>query len=156
MLCEHEAVARGVEPSFLRPESRGLLHVAGMTAGCLAALAFVLSYSALKDLAAAAGVAPRLTWLWPLVVDGNIVINTVAGLVLRPRGRGVTWYPWTVLIAFAAISVTGNALHASAAVASSLSPAVAAAVSAVPAVALLQSTHLFVVMLGGRKPWRSW
>jgi len=53
-----------------------------MTVGCLAALAFVLSYSALKDLAAAAGVAPRLTWLWPLVVDGNIVINEVVpGLV---------------------------------------------------------------------------
>jgi len=115
---------------------------------CLAALAFVLSFSSLRDLAASAGVAPHLTWLWPLVVDGNIVINTVAGMALRPRGRTVTWYPWTALIIFAAISVTGNALHAGAATGSAeLAIGVAAAVSAVPAVALLQSTHLFVVML---------
>ena len=115
---------------------------------CLAALAFVLSFSSLRDLAASAGVAPHLTWLWPLVVDGNIVINTVAGMVLRPRGRRVTWYPWTALIVFAAISVTGNALHAGATTGrAELGVGVAAAVSAVPALALLQSTHLFVLML---------
>jgi hypothetical protein len=135
-------------PSLLRPESRPLLYAAAAIVAALAAIAFVLSFSALRDLAVAAHVSVELAWLWPLAVDGNIVVNTVAGLLLRPRGRTVTWYPWAALFLFSAVSVVGNGLHATTTSGQlALHPIVAFVVSAIPAVALLQGSHLFVVML---------
>ena len=99
-------------PSLLRSDSRPLLYAAAAIVAALAAIAFVLSFSALRDLAVAAHVSVELAWLWPLAVDGNIVVNTVAGLLLRPRGRTVSWYPWAALFLFSAVSVVGNGLHA--------------------------------------------
>jgi Protein of unknown function (DUF2637) len=93
-------------------------------------------------------VSVELAWLWPLAVDGNIVVNTVAGLLLRPRGRTVSWYPWAALFLFSAVSVVGNGLHATTTSGRlALDPVVAFVVSAIPAVALLQGSHLLVVML---------
>ena len=135
-------------PSLLRPDSRPLLYAAAAIVAALAAIAFVLSFSALRDLAVAAHVSVELAWLWPLAVDGNIVVNTVAGLLLRPRGRTVSWYPWAALFLFSAVSVVGNGLHATTTSGRlTLDPVVAFTVSAIPAVALLQGSHLFVVML---------
>jgi len=135
-------------PSLLRPDSQPLLYAAAAIVAALAAIAFVLSFSALRDLAVAAHVSVELAWLWPLAVDGNIVVNTVAGLLLRPRGRTVSWYPWAALFLFSAVSVVGNGLHATTTSGRlALDPVVAFVVSAIPAVALLQGSHLFVVML---------
>jgi Protein of unknown function (DUF2637) len=135
-------------PSLLRPDSRPLLYAVAAIVAALAAIAFVLSFSALRDLAVAAHVSVELAWLWPLAVDGNIVVNTVAGLLLRPRGRTVSWYPWAALFLFSAVSVVGNGLHATTTSGRlALDPVVAFVVSAIPAVALLQGSHLFVVML---------
>jgi Protein of unknown function (DUF2637) len=135
-------------PSLLRPDSQPLLYAAAAIVAALAAIAFVLSFSALRDLAVAAHVSVELAWLWPLAVDGNIVVNTVAGLLLRPRGRTVSWYPWAALFLFSAVSVVGNGLHATTTSGLlALDPVVAFVVSAIPAVALLQGSHLFVVML---------
>jgi hypothetical protein len=135
-------------PSLLRPDSRPLLYAVAAIVAALAAIAFVLSFSALRDLAVAAHVSVELAWLWPLAVDGNIVVNTVAGLLLRPRGRTVSWYPWAALFLFSAVSVVGNGLHATTTSGLlALDPVVAFVVSAIPAVALLQGSHLFVVML---------
>lgn len=126
---------------------RGLAAVAGGVAG-LAAGAFALSFDALRELARVSGVSPDLSFVWPLIVDGFIVIATVAAVMLRPRGRRASWYPWATLIVFAGISVVGNALHASNhADSDAVSVGVAACVSAVPAVALLLSSHLLVVLL---------
>ena len=135
-------------PSLLRSDSRPLLYAVAAIVAALAAIAFVLSFSALRDLAVAARVSVELAWLWPLAVDGNIVVNTVAGLLLRPRGRTVSWYPWAALFLFSAVSVVGNGLHATTTSGRlALDPVVAFVVSAIPAVALLQGSHLFVVML---------
>jgi hypothetical protein len=95
-------------PSLLRPDNRPLLYAVAAIVAALAAIAFVLSFSALRDLAVAAHVSVERAWLWPLAVDGNIVVNTVAGLLLRPRGRTVSWYPWAALFLFSAVSVLGN------------------------------------------------
>jgi hypothetical protein len=145
------AIDRGpavTAPSLLRPDSRPLLYAVAAIVAALAAIAFVLSFSALRDLAVAAHVSVELAWLWPLAVDGNIVVNTVAGLLLRPRGREVSWYPWAALFLFSAVSVVGNGLHATTTSGRlALDPVVAFVVSAIPAVALLQGSHLFVVML---------
>ena len=149
--CVADAVNRVpavTAPSLLRPDSRPLLYAVAAIVAALAAIAFLLSFSALRDLAVAAHVSVERAWLWPLAVDGNIVVNTVAGLLLRPRGRTVSWYPWAALFLFSAVSVVGNGLHATAASGQlALDPVVAFVVSAIPAVALLQGSHLFVVML---------
>jgi len=115
--------------------------VAGL-AGC----GFTLSFASLRDLAVASGILPELAFLWPLVVDGFIVVATAAAFRLKAKGARVTWYPWAALITFAAVSVAGNALHAADSSTRTVAVWVATVVSAVPAVALLVASHLLAVM----------
>ena len=116
----------------------------------LAAGGFTLSFAALRDLATRSGIDPQLAFLWPLIVDGFIVVATAAAFALKRRGRRVTWYPWTALIFFSAISVVGNSIHATDAHGLRVPIPVATIVSSVPAVALLIASHLLVVMIEGR------
>lgn len=119
------------------------------TASGVVALAlggFTLSFASLRDLAISSGVPEQLAFIWPLIVDGFIVVATAAAYELKGR-RSVSWYPWSALIVFSAISVTGNALHATDPTRDLTVPiAVASAVSSVPAIALLVASHLLVVM----------
>lgn len=107
--------------------------------------AFWLSFTALADLARRAGIGAGQAWAWPLIVDGVIVVSTVAVVALA--GERAAWYPWTLLIGGAAVSVTANALHAIIAADADIPAGLAAAVAAVPPVVLLASTHLTVVLI---------
>src|SRR5690625_8032715 len=69
--------------------------------------AFWLSFMALADLAARSGIAPGQAWIWPLLVDGLIVVSTIAVVALD--GRRGAWYPWALLICGALVSVAANA-----------------------------------------------
>lgn len=109
--------------------------VSGTAAICMAA--FWLSYEALTDLAGRSGVTTP--WLWPLIVDGLIVVATVA-VVAR-----VGTYAWLLLLAGAAISVAGNVLHASLPD-GALPVWLRATVAAVPPIALVAVTHLAVIL----------
>ena len=111
----------------------------------IAAGAFWLSFTALADLARRAGIGAGQAWAWPLIVDGVIVVSTVAVVALA--GERAAWYPWTLLIGGAAVSVTANALHAIVAADVDVPAGLAAAVAAVPPVVLLASTHLTVVLI---------
>ncbi len=111
----------------------------------IAAGAFWLSFTALADLARRAGIGDGQAWAWPLIVDGVIVVSTVAVVALA--GEQEAWYPWTLLIGGAAVSVTANALHAIVAADADVPAGLAAAVAAVPPVVLLASTHLTVVLI---------
>ena len=111
----------------------------------IAAGAFWLSFTALADLARRAGIGAGQAWAWPLIVDGVIVVSTVAVVALA--GERAAWYPWTLLIGGAAVSVTANALHAVVAADADVPAGLAAAVAAVPPVVLLASTHLTVVLI---------
>ena len=111
----------------------------------IAAGAFWLSFTALADLAHRAGIGEGQAWAWPLIVDGVIVVSTVAVVALA--GERAAWYPWTLLIGGAAVSVTANALHAIVAADADVPAGLAAAVAAVPPVVLLASTHLTVVLI---------
>ncbi|MFT4213264.1 MAG: DUF2637 domain-containing protein [Microbacterium sp.] len=106
--------------------------------------AFWLSFMALADLAARSGVAPGQAWIWPLLVDGLIVVSTIAVVALD--GRPGAWYPWALLICGALVSVAANALHAIVAADASVPAVLAATVAAVPPLVLLASTHLTVVL----------
>ncbi|WP_315278911.1 DUF2637 domain-containing protein [Kocuria carniphila] len=106
--------------------------------------AFWLSFTALADLASRSGIAAGQAWAWPLIVDGIIVVATVAVVALS--GQRVAWYPWALLIGGAAVSVTANALHAVVAADADVPGVLAACVAAVPPVVLLAITHLTVVL----------
>ena len=111
----------------------------------IAAGAFWLSFTSLTDLARRSGIAAEQAWAWPLIVDGIIVVATVAVVALSPSARPrATWYPWLLLASGAAVSVAANALHAVIAADASVPAVVAAAVASVPPVVLLAITHLTV------------
>jgi len=106
--------------------------------------AFWLSFTALADLARRSGIAPTQAWAWPLIVDGIIVVGTVAVVALA--GQRDAWYPWMLLMAGAATSVAANAIHAVVAADADVPPVLAASVAAVPPLVLLAITHLTVVL----------
>lgn len=106
--------------------------------------AFWLSFTALADLAVRSGIGGGQAWIWPLLVDGLIVVSTIAVVALD--GRRGAWYPWALLICGALVSVAANALHAIVAADASVPAMLAATVAAVPPLVLLASTHLTVVL----------
>lgn len=111
----------------------------------IAAGAFWLSFTALADLARRSGIEAGQAWAWPLIVDGIIVVATVAVVALAGQRRP-TWYPWTLLAAGAIVSVTANAIHAVIAADSDVPSVLAASVAAVPPLVLLAITHLTVIL----------
>lgn len=50
----------------------------------LAAVAFILSFDALRDLAVTLGMAPSRAWLWPVAIDMSIANSTLSLLSLCP------------------------------------------------------------------------
>lgn len=128
--------------------ARGGIRLAMLTAVVgtvfIAAGAFWLSFTSLADLARRSGLGVEQAWAWPLIVDGIIVVATVAVVVLA--GTRAAWYPWMLLFAGALISVTGNALHAVVTATSDVPLILAAAVAAVPPLVLLAITHLTSVL----------
>jgi Protein of unknown function (DUF2637) len=114
---------------------------------------FVLSFSALRDLAARAGVPRDLAWLWPLIVDGAILQATMAVVALAAFAgqRGSRRFFWTVLACAAVVSVGSNALHAVLPRSAALPPWLAALIAMVAPVSLLAATHglSLLVRVGG-------
>lgn len=118
------------------------------TASCgtvfIAVGAFWLSFTALTDLALRSGIGAGQAWAWPLIVDGIIVVSTVAVVALA--GKRNAWYPWALLVGGAVVSVTANAIHAILAADADVPSVLAGAVAAVPPVVLLAITHLTVIL----------
>ena len=108
----------------------------------LAVVAFLLSYDALHQLAVASDVPRLLAWLWPLIVDGFIIVASLAVLhaVLEHRP---SIYPWLLVLAFSGISVIFNVLHAPPTVVGRL-------VAAIPPLALVLSFELLMRQLRQR------
>ena len=109
----------------------------------IGAASFVLSFAALHDLAARAGIPVQLAWLWPLIVDGTILQATMAVVALagyREQDRSRRYF-WIVLTSAAAVSLGANALHAVLPASAPLSPWFAAAIAVVAPIGLLATTH---------------
>ncbi|SNS54974.1 DUF2637 domain-containing protein [Rhodococcoides kyotonense] len=113
--------------------------VAGTSTMTIAALAFAISFTALQDLAEQAGVT--IPALWPIVVDGLIVVATIAVVALE----GNRWFAWTILITASSVSLIGNAVHAYLA-GPPVGAVIAVSVAVVPPAALVLSTHLAVAL----------
>jgi len=105
----------------------------------LALAGFAMSYEALHALARDSGVSAELAWLWPLVVDGFIVVASlsVLGAVLESRR---SWHPWFLLLIFSSVSVAGNVAHGA-------PTPVGRLVAAVPPVALVLAFDLLMRQL---------
>ena len=128
------------------PRGRRLAVVTAITGTVfIAAGAFWLSFTALADLARRSGIDAGQAWAWPLIVDGIIVVATVAVVALASQHRR-TWYPWTLLAAGAVVSVTANAIHAIIAADTDVPSILAASVAAIPPLVLLAITHLTVIL----------
>jgi hypothetical protein len=113
----------------------------GVLLGALiAALAFALSFVALRDLGAAIGMG-RLSWAYPLVIDSFLIEATWTAWRFKAEGIRGTWYPWAALVIFTGLSVVGNALHTREL---ALDWWATAVFRAVPPVALLIAVHLIV------------
>ncbi len=118
----------------------------------IATLSFVLSFSSLADLAARTVWPGKLAWLWPVIVDGTIVLATMALVAFSayPEQRGPRRYFWTLLGAGAAVSVAGNAVHAMLPNAEvpdqPLGSWGAAALACVPPIALVLVTHALSIL----------
>jgi len=108
------------------------------TAGvaALAASGFTMSYGALHSLARDSGVPATLAWLWPLVVDGFIVVASLSVLHAVLEARPAR-YPWCLLLLFSAVSVAGNVAHGA-------PTPVGRLVAAVPPVALVLAFDLLM------------
>jgi Protein of unknown function (DUF2637) len=109
----------------------------------LAAAAFTLSYDALHQLALDSRVRPALAWLWPVVIDGTIVVALLTVLAAK-RAATRAGYPWALAGLFSAASVAFNIAHAP-------ERPVAQLVFAMAPVALVLTTHLLMQQVGWRQ-----
>lgn len=109
--------------------------------------AFWLSFTALSDLARLAGVPEEQAWAWAVIVDGLIVISTVAVVALDGNGWRAVAYPWTLLTLSAGVSVVANVLHAIVQAAPEVPAPLAGAIAAVPPLVLISTTHLTVILI---------
>ena len=100
--------------SRIDPDTRGVQWTVVGLVGLLGLTSFVVSFRALHDVAAWAGIGPGLQWAVPVFIDGAILTYALAVLVHRSRGESV-WPSWTSLAVFTAMSVAANAAHAVAA-----------------------------------------
>jgi len=113
----------------------------GTTSGVvgLAVAGFAMSYQALHSLAVEQGVPATLAWMWPLVVDGFIVVASLS-VVRAVADRRHAAYPWLLVLAFSSISVAFNVVHAAPTL-------VARLVAAIPPAALVLSFELLTRQL---------
>jgi hypothetical protein len=112
---------------------------------------FILSFSALWDLASEIWPQRHLSWIAPVLIDGTILSATISLFAVaddQDRHRRV--YFWFLLILSAVISMGGNALHAYSADTETLSPAIAVIGGTLPPAFLLLSTHGLVLLLRRR------
>jgi Protein of unknown function (DUF2637) len=109
-----------------------------------AAAAFTLSYDALHQLALNSRVRPGLAWIWPVVIDGTIVVALLTVLAAK-RAATRTAYPWALAGLFSAASVAFNIAHAP-------DRPVAQPVFAMAPVALVLTTHLLMQQASWRRP----
>jgi uncharacterized protein DUF2637 len=109
----------------------------------LAAAAFTLSYDALHQLALDSRVRPALAWLWPVVIDGTIVVALLTVLAAK-RAATRAGYPWALAGLFSLASVAFNIAHAP-------DRPVAQLVFAMAPVALVLTTHLLMQQVGWRR-----
>lgn len=113
-------------------------------------VSFVLSFTAIQELADGSAWAGWKSWLWPLILDGPIVLATLGIVTLAPY-RSQFWnrvFMWVVLAVAALVSIVCNAVHAW--LVTEHMPMWmrygVAGLACVPPVALLVTTHILAIL----------
>jgi predicted DNA-binding protein (UPF0251 family) len=137
-----------------RGSGRLVLGVAVAGTVFIALGAFWLSFTSLSALARSCGIPADRAWMWPLIVDGVIVVATVSVVAMSGSNldRRAVRYPWLLLSAGAGVSVLANASHAIVAADARVPSVLAALVAAVPPVVLVAITHLTVELTRRPRP----
>lgn len=105
----------------------------------VSAIAFILSYHALRDVASQNGITGWLAYLWPLLIDFSLVVFSLAILRANLYRESAKW-PWLLVTLFTAATVTFNLIHAP-------DNPIAQSVAVVAPVALFLSFETLVQML---------
>lgn len=114
----------------------------------LALGSFILSFSALWDIATEIWPQRELSWIGPVIVDGTILQATISLVAAAgDESRRSRQFFWFLLTTAAAISIAGNALHAYISETARLDPMVAVIGGTIPPAFLLLSTHGLVLLL---------
>lgn len=100
----------------------------------LTALGWVLSYTALRQLALSADMPTWAATLWPSCIDRFVFVATLAAIRDRRRARSTT-YSWTLSGLYSAATVAGNVTAAGA-------DHMAQAAHATPPVTMVLAWHL--------------
>ncbi len=113
------------------------------------AASFALSFTALRDLYARGHIPAGQAWLFPLMVDGAILLATLGVVVMAgdPQCRNDRRFFWLVLCGGAAVSIACNALHAVLASDQPLNAWLRGFLAAVAPVWLLVTTHGLTLLL---------
>jgi hypothetical protein len=116
----------------------------------IAIAAFVLSFTSLRNVAGLSAWPGWPSWLWPLILDGIIVLATLGIVALAPYRDQLhnRVFLWVVLCSAALVGVGGNALHAwlfSAHLVIWMRWG-SAGLACVPPVALLATTHILAIL----------
>ncbi|UJV46682.1 hypothetical protein CVT30_19040 [Streptomyces sp. AMCC400023] len=118
----------------------------------LAAVAFVLSYDALRQMAVAIHIRGVLTYTFPLVIDGFIAIGIGAQLMLRTAPLRSRLYVGALVGLATGVSIGANAVHAirlnqqTRPTGLHLDNATVGALSALAPLALAGAVHLYLVI----------
>jgi hypothetical protein len=134
-----ETSERAVSTPSRRADT-GIRAAAGVTVAALAGIAGAISYSHMRELAAAHGETGWQAHTFPLSVDGIEIVASLVLLADRRTGRSSGWLPWAAL-------VTGTTASLSANVAAAGADLVGRVVSGWPAFALLVAVKLLSQLL---------
>ena len=113
----------------------------GVLVFLLAAAAFLLSFDALKHLAATNGIPAGKSWIYPAIVDGAIIVFSLS-VLQASLNRQHTLYPWILVGAFTVLSVILNIVHAPTSFLSRV-------LAAIPPLALFLSFELLMGQIKG-------
>jgi len=124
---------------------RWIGRAAGVTVAGLAGIAGAISYSHMRQLAAAHGDAGWHAHAFPLSVDGVEIVASLVLLADRRTGRRSGWLPWAALAVGTAASLAANIATADA-------DTVSRIIAGWPALALLIAVKLLSGILEHRPP----
>jgi hypothetical protein len=133
--------------------SRGPAFVSAVViTGIICIASFILSFVALADLLMRTGQPQVLSYLFPVMIDGTILMATIALVHLSGDGhrKKDRAFFWITLIIGAGVSIAGNGLHAYISHAPGFDPRLAALISAIPPIALLAASHGMTIL--ARRP----
>ena len=111
---------------------------------------FILSFTALSDVARRAHLPVAQAWLWPCAVDGATLLATL-GVVVCINDRKARRFFWSVLIGGLFVSIGGNDLHAILPAGQELHWVLRAVVGAVAPVAVVVSIHGLTILMRVRR-----